>query len=154
MSASFLQYFDNPFFQRSLVSFSFDCVISFYCRMYPVSGSITLFLEYHGKGSSSICVAMLCVAIGIVGAILFIYSCVDIGTLLGAALGGCPGFLFSCISIGTSLGVTLGGLPGFICSSVSTCTSLGATLGGLPGFLFCVYTLVVGSWCCCCLVGH
>ena len=76
--------------------------------------------------------ATLCVAIGIVGAILFISYCVTIGTLLVATIGGLPGFLFSCVSIENSLG---------------------ATLGGLPGFCF-VSTLGADVWCCGCIVGY
>ena len=121
--------------------------------MYPVSGSINELTRYQGKFLSSICVAMLCISIWIVGAIWFIYSCVTIGTLLGANLGGLPGFLFYCVSIFTSLDVTLVVLPGSICYGVSTGTSCGATFGGLLVF-FCVFTLGVGVWCLCCLVGY
>ena len=59
-----------------------------------MSGSTTLLDRYQGKGSYSICVSVLCVDIGIVGAMWFIYSCVTIGTSLGDTLGGIPGFIF------------------------------------------------------------
>ena len=88
---------------------------------------------------------MLYIAIGIVGTIWFIYSCVTIGTLLGATLGGLPGFFFSYVSMVTSLGVTLVVLPGFLCYGVSTGTSRGATFGGLPGILFLCFH--PWSWC-------
>ena len=51
MSASLPNYFDNPFFQRYLVSFYFDFVISLYCRNSPVYVSITVLARYHGKSS-------------------------------------------------------------------------------------------------------
>ena len=41
---------------------------------------------------------------------------------------------------------------GFLFSCVSVGVSLGAALGGFPGFLFCVCSIVVGVWCCFCLV--
>ena len=63
-------------------------------------------------------------------------------------------FSFYCCTIGDSLGVTLGGFPGFIFSGVFIDVSLGATLGGLSGFLVCVFTLGVGAWFWCCLVGY
>ena len=131
----------------------FYCIRYFYCSMPPVSGSITGLMRYQGKGSSSICVAMLRVVIGIVGDIWLIYSCVDIGTLLGATFVDCPGFLFSFVSIGNFIGVTLIGLPVFLCYGVSIGTSCGANFGGLLGFFY-VLTLGVGVWCLCCLVGY
>ena len=109
---------------------------------------------YQGKGSYSICVAMFCVAIIIVGAIWFIYYCVTIYILRGTTLGGCSGLLLMCFLLVTSLGVTLGGLPGFLCSYVSICTSLGTDFSGITDFIFCVCTLGVGDWCSCCLVGY
>ena len=153
-SASRPNSFDDPFCHSSLDSFYFGCIRYLYLSIYPVYTSITALTRYQGKASSSIFVVMLCVAIGIVRAIWFNYSCVTICTLLGATLGGLPGLLFSCVSIVTSLGATLVGLPGFLCCGVSTGTSLGATFGGLPGFLSCVFTLGVGAWCHCCLVGY
>ena len=68
-SASLPNCFDHPFCQRYLVSFSSDFIRYLYCRTSPVYVSITVLTRYHGKGSSSICVAILCVAIRIVGAI-------------------------------------------------------------------------------------
>ena len=118
---------------------------------------------------------MLCVSIRIVVTMLFISSCVTIGTSLGATLGGLPGFLypcitidtslgttlggipgfiFYCVTIGTSLGSTLGGLPGFIFSCFSIVTPIGSTLGGLPGFLFCACNLGAGFWCWCFIVEY
>ena len=132
-SASHPNSFDSPFFKRSLVFCYFVLIQSFYRSISPMYGSINVLVGYQGKVSSSIFVAMLCVTIGMIGTIWFIYSCVTIGISLGAILGGLPGLLFSCITIGTSL-----------------CT----TLGGLTGFLFCVCTLVDGVWCGCCLVGY
>ena len=99
-SASLPNYFDNPFFRRSIVSFSFDLIISLYCRTYTVSVSITALKRYHGKSSSLICVAILWVAVGIVGAILFIYLIlltsywVTICTWFDVTLVGIPGFIF------------------------------------------------------------
>ena len=125
-----------------------------------MSFSTTLLTRYQHKDSYSIFVAMLCVAVGMIGAIWFIYfikfipSCVTIGTLLGSTLGGLTGFLSSCCSIWSSLRVTLGGLLGFLHSGVFIGTSLGATLGGLRGFLVCVCTLGVGACCWCCIVGY
>ena len=112
-----------------------------------MSVSITALTRYQGKGSSSICAAMLYVAIVIVGTILCISSCVTIGTFIGATLGGLPGFLLYCVSIGISFGIALGCLPCFLCYFFYIGTSLGATLGGVPGFLFCVCTLGVCDWC-------
>ena len=120
-SAIFPNYFDNKFCQRSHV---FYFIRYFYCSMSSVYGSITNLTRYQGKVSSSMCVAMLCVAIGIVGAVWFISSCVTIGTLFVATLGVRPGVLFPCVYMDTSLGFNLGGLPGCICSGVSACTSL------------------------------
>ena len=62
-----------------------------------MSVSITTLTRYEGEGSYSIFVAILFIAILIVGAILFISSCVTIGTLLCTTLGGLPGFLFLCL---------------------------------------------------------
>ena len=50
------------------VSFHFDFILNIFCSVFPVFVSITALLRYRGKGSSSICVAMLCVTIVIVGA--------------------------------------------------------------------------------------
>ena len=94
--------------------FHFSYIKSLYCNISPVSGSINALMRYQGKGLYQICVAMLCVAIGIVGAIWLIFSCVTISTLIGATLVGLPGSHFTCVSIGISLGSNLGGLPGFI----------------------------------------
>ena len=68
LPASHPNSFDNTFYQVSFASFYFDCIKYFYCGMSSVSGSITVFTRYQGNGSSSICVAMLCVSIGMVGA--------------------------------------------------------------------------------------
>ena len=84
--------FESLFFQRSRVSFSFDLIRSLYCRIPPVFGLITVLKRYQGEGSSSIFVAVLCKALVIAGAILFIYCCVTIGTLLDVTLGCCSGF--------------------------------------------------------------
>ena len=46
---------------------------------------------------------MLCVAIGIVGAVWFISSCVTIGTSLGSTLGGLLGFLFCACTLGSGV---------------------------------------------------
>ena len=125
-----------------------------------MSVSITTLTRYQGKASYSICVDVLCVAVGIVGAmwftylIWFIYYCVTIGLLLGSTLVDLTGLVFSWCSIVTSLGITLGGLPGFICYGVSIVTSLGAALGGHPGFLVWVFTPEVCVYCWCCLVGY
>ena len=68
-SASCPNYFDNMFCQRSLVAFFFYWIKYLYCRISPTSGLITALTRYQGKGSYSIFVAMLCVAVVIVGAI-------------------------------------------------------------------------------------
>ena len=94
-------YFDNPFCQRFLVSFPCDYIISLYYSIYPVYISITSLTRYQVKGSSSTCVDMLCVAIGIVGAILLIPSCVTVDIFIGDTLGGLPVFLCSSVSTGT-----------------------------------------------------
>ena len=54
LSASRPNCFDNQFFQKSLVYFSFVCIKYFYCNIYPVSKSITQLDIYQGMGSSSI----------------------------------------------------------------------------------------------------
>ena len=64
-----------------------------------MSESITTLELYQGKGLYSICVAMLCVAIVIVGAKEFVSFCVTIYIFLGVILDGCSGFLFLCVSI-------------------------------------------------------
>ena len=142
LPASHPNSFDNTFYQVSFASFYFDCIKYFYCGMSSVSGSITVFTRYQGNGSSSICVAMLCVSIGMVGARWWIYSCVNIGPLLGDTFGFFPGLPFSWVSIGNSLGFTFGILPSFLCYGVSTGTSPVATIVGMPGFFLCPL-----SWC-------
>ena len=118
-----------------------------------VSGSITSLTREQGNVSSLICVAMLCVAIGIVGAIWFISSCVNIGTLLRGTLGGCTGFLFFlCFYRQFTWRHPWRSSRVYFCG-VSIGTSLGATLGCLQGFFYFVCTLVLSGWCCCCLVG-
>ena len=140
-------------YQRYLVSFCGDFIRSLYYSMSHLYGSITVLTRYQGRGSSSICVAKLCVTIVIVNYIWLIYfvwfisSCIAVVTLLGANLGGLSCFLFPCCSIYTPIDVTLLGLPYFLCSCVSIVNSLGATLEGLPGFLVCVCNLGVGVCC-------
>ena len=50
--------------------------------------------RYHGNGSSSICLAVLYVVVGIVGSMWLISSCVPIGSGIGATLGFLSGFTF------------------------------------------------------------
>ena len=79
---------------------------------------------------------MLCVAIIIVGAILFICSCVIIGMLLSVNVGSFQGYLFSCVSIGPSLWAIHGIFPGVLFSCIYLGTSIVATRGDLPKFFF------------------
>ena len=59
-----------------------------------MSVSISALSSYQGKGSYSICMAILCVVIGIIGSIRLISSCVTIVILVGSNLEGHPGLLF------------------------------------------------------------
>ena len=104
-----------------------------------MSGSITVLTRYHGKGSSPICVAVLCVAVGIVGAIWFIYFI---------------WLIYSWVTIDSLFSVPLGGLPGFPFYGFSVCVSLGYTLGGIPSLLVFFFTLGVGALFFCFLVGY
>ena len=78
-----------------------------------MSVSTTVLTRYQGKFSFSICVSMLCVAIVFFGGVLFISSCVNIGTSLDATLGCLTSFIFYCVTIGISLGSTLGSFSVF-----------------------------------------
>ena len=66
-------------------------------------GLKTALNRYHGNVSSSILLAMLCIAIRIVGAMWLISSCVSKGTILSATLGGVPGF---CSGVSCTLGAS------------------------------------------------
>ena len=52
LSESRPHYFENQFYQRSLVYFYFAFIRYLYFRTSTVSGSITALKRYHGKGSS------------------------------------------------------------------------------------------------------
>ena len=138
-SASLPYSVENLFYQRYLVSYYFSLTLSLYYRTYYVYGSITVFTRYHVKGSSSICVAILCVAIGIIGTIWFIYF-----ILLTS----------SWVTIDNWFSITLGVLPGFLFFGVSICVSLGSTLGGIPDLILFLFTLGVGAYFWCFLVGY
>ena len=126
---------------NGLPFFSFGFIIYLYFRTSHVSGWINALTRYHGKGSYSICMDMLCVSIRTFGAIWFIYFILFIYIFsYRSYLNRCPPlqsswFIFSCCSICDSLGVTFGGMLDFIFSCVSIGVSLGTTLGGLLGFL-------------------
>ena len=104
-----------------------------------MSGSVTALTRHHGKGLSSICVAIWCVIIGLVGTILFIYF---------------KWLTYPWVTIGTWFEVTLGDLSGFLIYGFSIGFLLGSTPGGHPGLIVCVFTLGFGAWFCCWLVGY
>ena len=91
-SSSHLNSLDRPFCLMSLVFLSSYCIRYLYWSISHVYGLTISLTRYHGNGSYSICLAMLCVAIVIFGAMLLISFCVTICTTLGATLGGATVF--------------------------------------------------------------